>query len=183
MTERYGETRTPRPRGPLIWIHGASVGEILAVIPLIERIHAQGFAVLLTSGTVTSAKLAGQRLPQGVIHQFIPLDAPRFVHRFLDHWRPDLALFVELDLWRISSRPAPSVRFRCLSSTASCPNAHSTNGAICQARSGRCSPGSIFASPNRPPMPSAFAILALRASRRRAISSSTYRSPPPTKRS
>jgi 3-deoxy-D-manno-octulosonic-acid transferase len=68
-------------------------------VPLIERLRAQDFAVLVTSGTVTSAALAEQRLPAGVVHQFIPLDAPRFVRRFFDHWRPGLALFVESDLW------------------------------------------------------------------------------------
>jgi 3-deoxy-D-manno-octulosonic-acid transferase len=99
LAERYGEASLPRPRGPLIWVHGASVGEMLAVIPLIERLRAKHFAVLMTSGTVTSAALAEQRLPHGALHQFIPLDAPRFVGRFLDHWRPDLALFVESDLW------------------------------------------------------------------------------------
>ncbi len=99
LGERYGVTRVPRPDGPLIWLHGASVGEMLAVIPLIERIRAMNFAVLVTSGTVTSAALAEQRLPAGAVHQFIPLDAPRFVSRFLDHWQPDLALFVESDLW------------------------------------------------------------------------------------
>jgi 3-deoxy-D-manno-octulosonic-acid transferase len=99
LAERRGEPSLPRPPGPLVWVHGASVGEMLAVIPLIERIRALDFAVLVTSGTVTSAALAEQRLPQGALHQFIPLDAPRFVARFLDHWRPDLALFVESDLW------------------------------------------------------------------------------------
>jgi 3-deoxy-D-manno-octulosonic-acid transferase len=99
LDERRGEPSLPRPRGPLIWVHGASVGEMLAVVPLIERVRALNFAVLVTSGTVTSAKLAQQRLPAGTIHQFIPLDAPRFVGRFLDYWRPDLALFVESDLW------------------------------------------------------------------------------------
>lgn len=99
LAERYGQPSLPRPAGPLIWLHCASVGEMLAVIPLIERIRAKDFAVLVTSGTVTSAALAEQRLPAGTIHQFIPLDAPRFVGRFLDHWRPDLALFVESDLW------------------------------------------------------------------------------------
>jgi len=99
LSERRGETSLTRPQGPLIWVHGASVGEMLAVVPLIERLRAQDFAVLVTSGTVTSAALAEQRLPDGAIHQFIPLDAPRFVRRFLDHWRPDLALFVESDLW------------------------------------------------------------------------------------
>jgi 3-deoxy-D-manno-octulosonic-acid transferase len=99
LAERRGEASEPRPNGPLIWVHGASVGEMLAVVPLIERLRAQNFAVLVTSGTVSSAALAEQRLPPGALHQFIPLDAPRYVARFLDHWRPDLALFVESDLW------------------------------------------------------------------------------------
>jgi 3-deoxy-D-manno-octulosonic-acid transferase len=99
LAERYGRASAPRPTGPLVWLHGASVGEMLAVIPLIERLRAKNFAVLMTSGTVTSAALAEQRLPAGTIHQFVPLDAPRFVDRFLDHWRPDLALFVESDIW------------------------------------------------------------------------------------
>jgi 3-deoxy-D-manno-octulosonic-acid transferase len=99
LHERYGESELARPAGSLVWVHGASVGELLAVIPLIKRIHERGFAVLCTSGTVTSANLAEQRLPQGAIHQFVVLDTPRFVDRFLDHWRPDLAIFVESDLW------------------------------------------------------------------------------------
>jgi 3-deoxy-D-manno-octulosonic-acid transferase len=99
LTERRGETRIPRPDGPLVWIHGASVGEVAAIVPLIERIVAKEFNVLLTSGTVTSAKLATQWLPPGVIHQYVPLDAPRFVARFLNHWKPDLSLFTESDLW------------------------------------------------------------------------------------
>ena len=99
LAERRGEASLPRPPGPLVWVHGASVGEILAVVPLIGRIRAQDFPVLATSGTVSSAALAAQRLPAGVLHQFVPLDAPQFVARFLDHWRPDLALFVESDLW------------------------------------------------------------------------------------
>jgi 3-deoxy-D-manno-octulosonic-acid transferase len=99
LAERRGEPSMPRPQGPLIWVHGASVGEMLAAVPLIERIRAQEFGVLVTSGTVTSAALAGRRLPAGVIHQFVPLDTPQFVARFLDHWQPNLALFVESDLW------------------------------------------------------------------------------------
>ncbi len=99
MSERYGLSRIARPRGPLVWVHGASVGELMAVFPLIERICAREIFVLVTSGTVTSAGLAQQRLPRGAIHQFVPLDAPRFVAQFLDHWRPDLSLFVESDLW------------------------------------------------------------------------------------
>src|SRR5207342_3099729 len=64
-----------------------------------ERIVAKDFKVLVTSGTVTSAKLAEQRLPPGVVHQFVPFDSPLFVSRFLDHWKPDLALFTESELW------------------------------------------------------------------------------------
>jgi 3-deoxy-D-manno-octulosonic-acid transferase len=97
--ERRGEPSAPRLPGPLIWIHGASVGEFTAVMPLIECIRARGFRVLATTGTVTSAALAEKRLPPGAVHQFIPLDLPPFVTRFLDYWRPDLALFVESDLW------------------------------------------------------------------------------------
>ena len=99
LAERLGEASLERPKGPLIWVHAASVGEMLAAVSLMERLRAQGFAVLVTSGTVTSASLAEQRLPDGVMHQFIPLDGPRFVQRFLDHWRPGLALFIESDLW------------------------------------------------------------------------------------
>ena len=99
LAERRGEASAARPNGPLVWLHAASVGEMLAVVPLIDRLRAQELGVLVTSGTVSSAALAEQRLPGGSLHQFIPLDAPRFVGRFLDHWRPDLALFVESDLW------------------------------------------------------------------------------------
>ena len=99
LGERRGESGIRRPPGALIWVHAASVGEILSVLPLIERLRARGIRVLVTSGTVTSSDLAEQRLPRDVIHQFVPLDTPRFVRRFIEHWRPGLALFVEQDLW------------------------------------------------------------------------------------
>lgn len=99
FAERRGESEVARPAGPLVWVHGASVGELVAALPLIERVRAREFAVLVTTGTTTSAELAAKRLPAGVIHQFFPYDAPAFVARFLDRWKPDLALFVESDLW------------------------------------------------------------------------------------
>jgi 3-deoxy-D-manno-octulosonic-acid transferase len=99
LEERRGLSALSRPAGPLIWLHGASVGELLGVMPLIERLSERGFNLLVTSGTVTSSGIAAQRLPPGVIHQFVPFDVPRFVARFLDRWRPQLALFVESDLW------------------------------------------------------------------------------------
>jgi 3-deoxy-D-manno-octulosonic-acid transferase len=99
--ERYGEASLPRPAGFLAWFHAASVGEANAVLPVIDAI-ARGHpdvGVLLTTGTVTSAKLARARLPKGALHQYIPLDHQAYVRRFLSHWRPDLAVLVESEIW------------------------------------------------------------------------------------
>jgi 3-deoxy-D-manno-octulosonic-acid transferase len=114
LAERRGEPSAPRPPGPMVWVHGASVGEFIAVLPLVERIRSRGFTVLVTTGTVTSAALAEKRLPPGAFHQFIPLDVPAFIARFLDYWRPDLALLVESDLWpnlivAVSERQVPLI--------------------------------------------------------------------------
>src|SRR6476660_8956093 len=97
--ERRGMSRDVRPHGPLVWIHGASVGEVLAAVPLIEKLRALNIRILLTSGTVTSAAVVAKRFPADIIHQYVPYDSPRYVARFLDHWRPSLALFIESDLW------------------------------------------------------------------------------------
>jgi 3-deoxy-D-manno-octulosonic-acid transferase len=99
MSERLGVASQPRPDGRLVWIHGASVGESVAALPLIERLLTQGIRVLVTSGTVTSAAMMQARLPAGAIHQYVPVDIPGAAARFLDHWRPDAGLFVESDLW------------------------------------------------------------------------------------
>src|SRR5438552_13050457 len=97
--ERRGFSDDVRPRGPLVWVHGASVGEVLAAAAVIEKLREANLRVLLTSGTVTSAAIVARRFPPDVIHQYVPYDSPRFVARFLDHWRPSLALFIESDLW------------------------------------------------------------------------------------
>ena len=100
VNERLGLAGRPRPEGRLIWIHGASVGESLSALPLIAKLLEGGDTnVLVTSGTVTSAAMMSQRLPSGAVHQFVPLDTPGAVARFLDHWKPDAGLFVESDLW------------------------------------------------------------------------------------
>ena len=99
--ERMGRAGAPRPAGPLVWIHAASIGEALSVLPLIERIEgalATG-RMLVTTATVTSARLMGERLSDAAFHQYAPADTPVAVRRFLDHWRPDLALWVESELW------------------------------------------------------------------------------------
>jgi 3-deoxy-D-manno-octulosonic-acid transferase len=97
--ERRGMSDDVRPAGPLVWIHGASVGEVLASAALIEKLRMLNLRILLTSGTVTSAAVVAKRFPPDVIHQYVPYDSPRYVARFLDHWRPSLALFIESDLW------------------------------------------------------------------------------------
>lgn len=99
LGERRGEATHSRPTGRLAWLHGASVGESLSILPIAERLTQRGLSVLITSGTVTSARLIERRLPPGALHQFVPLDVPRYVRRFLDHWRPDLALVAESELW------------------------------------------------------------------------------------
>ncbi|MGF1456350.1 MAG: 3-deoxy-D-manno-octulosonic acid transferase [Alphaproteobacteria bacterium] len=101
LGERRGLAAAPRPDGPLIWVHAASIGEALSVLALIERLLAEaaGMHVLVTTGTVTSADILAERLPSRARHHFVPLDHPRFVARFLDHWRPDLALWVESEFW------------------------------------------------------------------------------------
>src|ERR1700675_3710340 len=97
--ERRGMSDDVRPHGPRVWIHGASVGEVLAAAALIEKLRALNLRILLTSGTVTSAAIVAKRFPPDVIHQYVPYDSPRYVGAFLDHWQPSLALFIESDLW------------------------------------------------------------------------------------
>jgi 3-deoxy-D-manno-octulosonic-acid transferase len=98
IEERFGRPNLPRPSGRLIWLHGASVGETISILPLVERLVAFG-TVMLTTGTVTSAKLVENRLPAGAFHQFVPVDSPGAVARFFEHWKPDLGLLCESELW------------------------------------------------------------------------------------
>jgi 3-deoxy-D-manno-octulosonic-acid transferase len=100
MSERLGFASRTRPEGTLIWIHAASVGECLSVLPLIDALLTDpGRSVLMTSGTVASANMMAERLPRGAFHQFSPVDTPAAVKRFLDHWRPDIGLFVDSEIW------------------------------------------------------------------------------------
>lgn len=99
--ERLGEPSAARPDGPLVWVHASSVGESLSMLSLIERLRRERpeICVLMTSGTVSSARILEDRLPDGVIHQYIPVDRVSWVRKFLDHWRPDLVLWVESEFW------------------------------------------------------------------------------------
>ena len=112
LAERRGIDATPRPAGRLLWLHAASVGETVSILPVLAALatHAPALTVLLTTGTVTSARLLARRLDAGleerVLHRFVPLDVPSWVARFLNHWQPDAAGFVESELW-------PNLLFAC----------------------------------------------------------------------
>src|SRR5271168_3057513 len=100
ISERMGFASRARPNGTLIWVHGASVGECLAVLPLIDALLLEpDRAVLMTSGTVASAEMMAERLPPRAFHQFAPVDTPVAVARFIDHWRPAAGLFVDSEIW------------------------------------------------------------------------------------
>ena len=101
FNERIGKPKMKRPEGKLIWFHGASVGESLSMLPLITRLLElyPNLHIMVTTGTVTSAELMNKRLPERAFHQYIPIDNPTFAARFLRHWKPDLALWFESELW------------------------------------------------------------------------------------
>ena len=101
IDERFGRPALPRPDGPLAWFHAASVGESLSVLELISKIQKEypSFTVLVTTGTRSSAHILRTRLPAGIIHQYIPVDTKTAVTGFLDHWRPDVAIWTESEFW------------------------------------------------------------------------------------
>jgi 3-deoxy-D-manno-octulosonic-acid transferase len=98
--ERYGRTDMARPRGRLVWLHGASVGEMGVVLQLQQGLAEReaDLSFLVTTGTRTSAEVFERRAPNA-LHQYAPLDRVACVQRFLSHWRPDLGVFVESELW------------------------------------------------------------------------------------
>ena len=114
--ERMGFASKPRPEGRLVWLHGASVGETLSMLPLINKIQElyPDVNILVTSGTVTSAQLMEKRLTGKAFHQYIPIDCMAQVTRFVDYWKPDLVLWLESEFWPnilsvISKRKIPLI--------------------------------------------------------------------------
>lgn len=99
--ERFGKADTQRPKGRLIWFHAASVGEALSLEPVIKAVLARwdDVNVMVTSGTVTSAQILADTLPERAFHQFVPVDTPRATREFLRHWNPDLAVWTESEIW------------------------------------------------------------------------------------
>ena len=101
LAERMGQASIARPDGLVVWLHAASVGESLSLLALIDDLRARrpDLTLMLTTGTVTSAQLMAKRLPAGVIHQYMPVDHPAWVRRFIDHWRPDAVIWSESEFW------------------------------------------------------------------------------------
>lgn len=101
MSERMGVTTLERPEGDLIWFHAASVGEAASLLELLRRLERKraGVRLLVTTVTVTSEQFLAERLPDGCLHQFAPVDVRPWVDAFLSHWRPDLAVWTESELW------------------------------------------------------------------------------------
>mgnify|MGYP001366425587 CR=1 FL=1 len=101
ISERKGIPSIPRPNGEIIWVHAASVGESLSSIPIIECLlkRNSNLSVLLTTGTVTSAKLMYDRLPEGAFHQFVPLDNSNWIQQFLNYWKPSTVIWLESEFW------------------------------------------------------------------------------------
>ncbi|MBV8849202.1 MAG: 3-deoxy-D-manno-octulosonic acid transferase [Methylobacteriaceae bacterium] len=99
VDERRGVAGHPRPQGRIVWMHGASIGECLSLMPCMEEFIGRGFHIVMTSGSIGSARVLGERLPAGAVHQFFPLDVYQYALRFLDHWRPDIVFFAESEIW------------------------------------------------------------------------------------
>ena len=99
--EKLGNPTLPRPDGQLVWMHAVGLGELLALRPLILAMQSNEpkLNFLITSTARSSARVIGSNLPPRTVHQFLPLDGPRFIRRFLDHWRPNLSIWSEQDLW------------------------------------------------------------------------------------
>ncbi|MGE3771223.1 MAG: 3-deoxy-D-manno-octulosonic acid transferase, partial [Bdellovibrionales bacterium] len=99
--ERFGRPVLPRPHGTLVWLHGASVGESLSLLVLIDEMRRAhpSWRYLVTTGTVTSARLMAQRLPYEAVHQYIPYDNPAWVGAFIDHWKPHGVIWCESEIW------------------------------------------------------------------------------------
>ena len=90
-----------RGEGKLVWFHGASVGEIQSIIPIIEKLENENSVkkILITSNTLSSSKIIKKYKFKKVIHQFFPIDANYFSNKFLEFWTPSNAFFIDSEIW------------------------------------------------------------------------------------
>jgi 3-deoxy-D-manno-octulosonic-acid transferase len=149
MAERLGRTPLLRPGGELVWIHGASLGECTSVLPLIDKLlETPNRSVLMTSVTVTSAGLDDRAASPRAFHQYAPVDTPASVARFLDHWRPDIGLFVDSEIWpnTLAGAHALGIPLALINGRMSACDP-SRAGAMPRARPWRSCRSTIFASP------------------------------------
>lgn len=135
--ERRGQASKVRENRPLVWFHAASVGESQSLLVLIRRMLADypDIQVMVTTGTVTSAKLMAERLPPRSFHQYMPVDHPAWTERFLEHWRPDLVVWAESEFWPnmlagIRKRNIPAVLLNARMSEATFRQWHFARGLI-----------------------------------------------------
>ena len=138
LEERLGHASAPRPEGPVVWMHGASVGESVSLLPLVAWLAAErpDIGVVVTSGTRASAEIMARRLPAGAVHQYAPIDTPGAVGRFLAHWRPALGVFAESELWPnlILAARAAGVRLALVSARMTAKSARGWSGRPAAAR-------------------------------------------------
>ena len=105
LAERFGTPSAPRPAGVVLWVHALGIGEAGAMLAVIRQVllARPDISVLLTTNTKTGADgLARMGLPEGVIHQYAPVDSPDAIKAFLTQWRPDAMLLAELDIWPLT---------------------------------------------------------------------------------
>ena len=99
--EKFSIINLERKKGKLIWFHGASVGEISSVMPLVEKLNKRKDIkqILITSSTLSSSKIIKKFRFTKVVHQFYPLDINFITQNFLNYWTPDLAIFIDSEVW------------------------------------------------------------------------------------
>ncbi|XP_031397121.1 probable 3-deoxy-D-manno-octulosonic acid transferase, mitochondrial isoform X2 [Punica granatum] len=99
--ERLGRASASRPPGPLLWVHAVSLGEGMAVIPVIKQCMQQrpDFNILMTTTTLSAFEVIKDKLPTGVLYQFAPIDTPMAMDAFIGYWKPDAIILVESELW------------------------------------------------------------------------------------
>ena len=135
VSERYGIATHARPEGPLIWLHAVGLGEVMALrgmIPILSQ-HCPDAHFLVTSGTRQSADVFSQNLPECTLHQYLPLDVSGYCKAFLAHWKPDLCIWSEQELWpnmiwHVDQSGIPQVIINARMNAASFQSRHQAKG-------------------------------------------------------